>query len=939
MIGTYIWRNLRHRKVRTVLMILSLLVGVGALAALNATVDSYRRYFAGTVAGEVGAFDLVVAREDTEPNPFLDGARLAPLLRAVPGVDAVAERVHSVAAMRAGDKSGDLLLVALDPATDKFGALELTAGELDLAEGPEGVPGAVVLQETADTFGLEVGVAIELQYAAPVTRLAGQAPDESASRRRTTASWVVRGIATQRGVTGQSGNEGVIVGLAAARERFNLGQSAERLLLGYDPELYQSADPQRAAFQARQVSVAVRDALEAADTGYRYIMPRPRAVIDGADAFIFFQALITMYGLLSLGVVGLLIRTLIMTNVQEQTRDMAVLRILGAPRRHLFNLVAIEVAVVGAIGVGLGVLAGQAVNNLVIVPLIAERAAGLGANTPLVSLSAALIAVLTASVVLAVSALAPARKAAGTKVTNAINPGIAEGLGLDELAKLREVHTDVRIPSIGLVVLFFPALIFFAFPLAFDFGVLWMMAALIFGALFAMIVGAAMVFYLVILPMERGLLLVIDGLASRVGYFVRRTVLRGKERNTLIALMIVMSATLPTFLSTSLALEVANTATDRRLNGGAPFRINPPRRLESGRRVRATPLEEQGFELELLAELRAETGFGAAVGRSVSFPTTARDGLGLRDVRVQAVGVDGDLAPVLYSEAVEFTQGDSSALARIVEEPGTAVIGAGLATYFDRSVGDTLVLEGVGRDHMETVTIVGVAKRLGGVGTFTAKQTQVWGGGSTVLVGMDSYRELVNNPLLGPPDRNARLVQTILATSAPGVDESELTSDLRLRYATEHHLSINSTAETIESAQEEAHTGQLFLIVLTAITSVLAVFGVFAVIYVSVYGRRGEIGMMKAMGDSGRHLLAVFVGEALVMTLSATLTGVTAGVVLAYSLRLSEGFRMELPTIFAIDTVVVSAMLILMILASLVGAVIATHSFRRMRAVEISRTL
>jgi ABC-type antimicrobial peptide transport system permease subunit len=327
------------------------------------------------------------------------------------------------------------------------------------------------------------------------------------------------------------------------------------------------------------------------------------------------------------------------------------------------------------------------------------------------------------------------------------------------------------------------------------------------------------------------------------------------------------------------------------------------------------------------------------VALSGSYPTSARDGVGLRDTRVQGLGVDADLVAVLYDEALEIEAGDSSALARIVAEPGTAIIGVGLATFFDLGVGDKLVLVGEGRDHLEKVTVIAVAKRIGGVGTYTAKQTEIWSGSSTVLMGMDTYALLVRDPLLGPLGDDARLAQLLLAAPAADVDESELTSDLRLRYATEHQLAINSTAETVATVAEEAKTGQLFLLVLTAITSVLAVFGVFAVIYVSVYGRRGEIGMMKAMGSPGRHLLAVFVGEALVMTLSATLTGVTAGVVLAYALRLSEAFRAEAPTIFALDQVVVGSMLGMMILASLVSAVIATHTYRRMRAVEILRTL
>ncbi len=936
---TYVLRSMRRRKVRAALMVLALIVGVGALTALNATVDSYRRHYAGTVAGEVGAFDLAISRRDTEANPFLDYPRLEPAIRSVAGVAEVAGRLEGVTVLRHGERTGDVLMVALEASRDRFGALEVITGSLDLGFGPEGLPGAIVLKQTADVFGLQPGDRIEVQYAAPVTRRLGQPADSTASRQRTTANWVVRGIGTQRGITGSASNDGLIVGLAAAQERFGLGHNVERILVGFDPAIYQANDPQRSAFRARQRAMRVREVLDTMEPGLFYTMPRPRAVLEGANLFIFIQSLISLYGLLSLGVVGLLIHTLIMTNVQEQTRDMAVLRIVGAPRRALFNLVTAEVAVIGAIGVAGGILAGQAVNNLVIVPLIAKRSAGLGANVPLISPSAVLSAVLTTSVVLAVSALAPARKAAGTKVTHAINPGVAEGLGLDDLAAMREEHVNLRIPGLGAIVLVYPLLLFFAFPLAFDFGVLWMMALLIFAALAAMIIGASMVFYLVILPAERLLIWLIERLSGRVGYIVRRTALRGRGRNTLIALMIVMSATLPTFLSTSLALQSANAATDRRFTGGAPFVILPPRLLEDGRGRRAVPLAERGFELRLLDQLLTEPAFAHVGLRSVAFPTTVRDGLGLRDARAQVIGAAGDLAEVLYREAVDFEAGDLSSLARIASEPGTAIIGAGLANHFDRGVGDSLLIDGDGRDHVETVRIIAVAKRLGGLGTYSAKQTTIWSGQNTVLVGLDTFRSVVNDPLRGLPDPNARLVQAVLAAPPPDTDELALSSDLRLRYATEHGLGIDSTAETVKSATEEARTGQLFLIVLTALTSVLAVFGVFAVIYVSVYGRRSEIGMLKAVGSPGRYLLSVFVAEAMVMTLSATLTGVTSGVLLAYALRLSEGFRSEMPTVLAIDPLVIFIMLTMMILASLTSAALATHSYRRRRAVEILANL
>ncbi|HQZ70877.1 MAG: ABC transporter permease [Anaerolineae bacterium] len=946
MIGLYVRRNFRRRRVRTVLMILSLVIGVGTLVTLNATVDSYRRYYTGTVASDVGDFDLTITRPDTAPNPFLAIGDLTPRLMAIPGVMGVSPRIQAIVSVRAGVKDGDTAFVALQPDLDQSGAVKVEDGVYDLGTGTTGLPGVFVLQETADVLDISLGDALEIQYAPPETRLKGRDVPASGSLLRTTAQWEVRGIGTQRGLTGRSNNEGVIVDLAVAQERFHLGDEADRLIVEIDPKRYDSNNPEQSSFAARLVGFAVRDALGHDD--FAYNMPRPRAVIDGANQFVFWQSLIMMYGLLSLGVVGLLIRTLIMTNVQEQTRDMAVMRILGAPRRHLFNLVAAEVAAVGLLGIGLGVVVGQLVNNLVVVPLIKDRAAGFIVDLPLVSARAILISVLVSLVVLAISALAPAQRAASTKITNAINPGVADGIGLDDLDRLRERRTDLRISAAGLVILCYPLLVFYVFPLAFDFGILWVLAALIFGALLSLIVGAAMLFFIVILPMERGLLWIIDRLAPHVGYFVRRTVLRGKARNTLISLMIVLSSLLPSFLSTTLALQVANTETDRRLQGGAAFRINPPSSENSQRRREqddgsggpATSAEAAStFKTDILDELRGDPAFRATLGRSRSYRSEVRDGVGMRSAQANVVGIDGDPRSTLYGEAIELVSGSPDTLGRLALEPGTAIIGAGLATYLDRAVGDTVQVVGDGKDHLEELRIVAIAKRIGGVGSFTSKQTDVWSGSTTVLVAMDSYRALTNNPVYGPPDPRLPVVGTLLAAPAADQDESKLTSDLRLRYATEHRLAINSTAETIKTVQQEARTGQIFLVVLTALTSILAIFGVFAVIYVSIYGRRAEIGMLKAVGTPGRQLLYVFVGEAMVMTLSATLTGITAGMLLAYTFRLSEGFRQELPTHFAVDPVVVPAMLVLMILSSFFSAVIATHSLRRRRAIDILRTV
>ncbi|MCB0166957.1 MAG: ABC transporter permease, partial [Anaerolineae bacterium] len=439
----YVLKSLNRRKMRTILMLLALIVGVGALVALSATVDTYERFYLGTVSNTAGDFDLVITKSDIEPDLLIDEQIIPSLAALDPAIERVVPRIQGLADIDVVQsepaepadgvsQSGEFLLlptnqtpgevvhgsaefIALNPDVDDLGHFEVISGTLNFSPGY-----AVVLQETADTFDLQPGDTFDLSYALPVPRQEGVESAADVSTRRARTTLTVSGVALQRGVTGLENNNGVLVDLIYAQVWLGLPARAERVVLAFDESIYGNNDPQASAFQARSIAEKVRNVL---GDSYSYELPRATVLSDTAEAFIFFQALVSIYGILSLSVVGLLVRTMVMTNVREQTRDLALFRILGAPRRYLFSIVAVEVATLGVIGISVGALGGQALTNSVIAPLIAEQAGVPIGDIPLVSANALILSILTAAVVLAVSAYQPARRAAGTKIMYAINPG------------------------------------------------------------------------------------------------------------------------------------------------------------------------------------------------------------------------------------------------------------------------------------------------------------------------------------------------------------------------------------------------------------------------------------------------------------------------------------------------------------------------------------
>lgn len=952
-------------------MLLALMVGVGALVALNATIDIYERFYLATISNSAGDYDLVITKDEIEPNLLIDEQAVIPLIAGSdPDIKRVVPRIQGVVDVDVerpsvrflndpppsggvddGPIHGSAQFVALNRDVDDLGDFEVVSGTINLESGY-----GVVLQETADTFDLRPGDTFDIGYALPVPRQEGVESAANVSTRRAKTRLTVSAVALQRGVTGQEDNDGVLVDLAYAQEWLGIPGQAERIVVAFDGSIYNNNDPQTAAFRARSLAETIQDILGEA---YVYDLPRAAILSNTFEAFIFFQALVSIYGLLSLSVVGLLVRTMVMTNVREQTRDLALFRILGAPRGYLFTLVAAEVATLGVIGIGLGTIGGQVLTNTVIVPLIAEQANVPQADIPLVSTKALLLSVVTAAVVLVVSAYAPARRAAGTKIMYAINPGVAEGLGLDDLAKLRERRIDLKIFWSGLVVLFYPALIFFVFPLAFSFGVLWLQATLIFGSLLLLIVGTSLLFFPVTLPMERLLVGLIRLVADKVGYFAQRNIIRGQNRNTLISLMIVISATLPTFFATTLAIETANTTTDIRLRNGTPLVIRKSGavQVQTDQGGLDPPSDEPPAEVknrftrELLRDLRADGTLGPNVAVTHRFDTTIRDDVGLRDVGVRVYGLDSNLANITYEEGIEWITGGPVSFDELQADPNAVIISQGLSEYFERGLGDTLRLKGEGLDHVRTGRIVGVLGRFSGFNGFTSKRTSAEDGRTGLFLNETAFRELTRDPLDGPYDPTYPITERLMA--APNLRSGLLglpeevgeeaiklvAGDIRQEFGLVEQVSVRSTPEDVQSAQASAQQIQVVIVVLTSISFILAIFGVFVVTYISVYTRRSEIAMLKAFGDSNRHLFGMFLSEALVMTLSATLTGIVAGIILGYVFRYSNSFQSETPTVPAFDTFVTPYMLTLMIIAALVSTLFATWGYLRRKAIEIMRMI
>lgn len=927
MILKYVWKNFSRRKVRTVLMILALLVSMGLIITMSATVETVRQSNVDLIASEVGRYDLTITRPDTASDPFINIATTTPpILAANELINGVYPRFEVPIELAIGSELANATLLALDSTVDTIGFIQVIEGSYTLGNGQ-----IAVLADTANSYGLAVGDRVHLAYSYPLPREKGKIDPAGSSQRRAVKQFTIGSIVRQDGVTQASVRQGIIMALSDAQLWLQLPNQAQRFVITVEPNLYETSNAEIAALRMRAVAQSVQAVL---GEEYDYNIDKAVALDGAAAGFLAIQALLSVYGLTALGIVGLLIHTLVMTNVQEQRRDMAILRILGGRRRYLFNLVIAEIIVIGAIGIGSGVITGQLITTYIIVPLIQNEFEQIGLTSqlqPQVTLSAILPAVIAAFIVLILSTLKPAQDASRTKVMYAINPSVADNIQIEDLAKLRERRPDGKLFLIGITLLAIFALIA-GFQAINAFGNPALQVVFFLLALGVLILGVGFTFFITTVPFERLVLLMMGLIAGRLTYFASRNVGRGQTRNTLISLLVLFSGVLPSFLATQVALDRANLEGTVRQRWGSPLSIEA-----YGWWLPEEEAATYWFTPSFLAnELQTISGIGSVAATSGPYNTTVADTIGLRSAPISVIGVYGPLAEVLYPELVEFTAGDITSLARIQTDPAAIIISEGLAQHLAVTVGNVIHIVGSGRDHQAAFQIIAIARRLPGQANIGQSRTQAQSG-STALIGLEAFRTLKTELGLTPPPPNAPLLVYIFAALTPGTQAQDVQETLNQRYSRRANFWIRLTETDLEESRRNQASQQIFLLVLTIISFTTAVFGVFAVIYVTIYARRIEIGMLKAMGMKQRELTGMLVVEAITMTLGAASAGIAAGATMGYVTTLGIYALQQRPMIMAVDTTVMPFIVFMVVLASMIGATFSARRIVKKRAVEILR--
>ncbi|MGI8728652.1 MAG: ABC transporter permease [Solirubrobacteraceae bacterium] len=840
-------RGLRARPLRTALTALAVVLGVALIAATYIFTDTIDRSISEVFAEANSGTDVVISPRTVDEDFFDDppplDERLVERVRAVEGVTAAAGGIFGDVSIRApdGDPVGSQSFVSsLQP--PPFEQFRFVTGRAPRADSEIGLD-----RDTFEQDGFELGDRVRIvgDEGARSFRLVGAARfGESAS----IAGFPVA-IATlpaAQALTDQRGRVGAIS--VAAADGVAPPQLRGRV---------------RAALQGKPVTVRTGEEDASAQAA------------DLQEQFGFLRTALLVFGGIALFVGAFVIYNTFSITVAQRTRELALLRMLGASRRQVLRSVVLEAAVVGLIASLAGLAAGFA-----LVPALRALLQATGADLPatgsVIATRTLVVALLVGVVVTVLASLVPALRATRIAPIAALRDGLT--------APVRAGRARLAVAALlclaGAGVL--------AYGLAGG-GSGGDTAAILGAGSVAIFLGVALLSPQLVRPVAALLGAPLQRLAGISGRLARENATRNPARTAVTAAALMIGVALVVFVSIFAAgLQGSiDRAVDRAFAGDLTVGV------KSG--FGETPPA-------LAAEVRRVRGVGAV--SSVRFSDAKVAG---EEGSTTVAGIDPATLSEVYT--LRWKQGSDATLGRLGEDG----ILADSSFSGDARVGDRVAL------------LTPAGKRVSYVIRGLLDEGSDFGllGGGLVIpnarlradfdVSDDDF-VFVRFAAGADPERTRGAIDRALAASFP---------DARTRDRGQ------------VKAQQAGQINQVLYLIyaLLALSVVVSLFGIVNTLALSIFERTRELGLLRAVGMSRRQVKRIVRLEAVITSLIGALLGLVLGVLFALAMSRpleSEGFRLTFP---------VATLVLLVAGAAMAGVLAALWPARRAARLDVLRAL
>jgi putative ABC transport system permease protein len=845
--------SLTRKKIRTVLLVISVMISISVLTGVNAGIDGLHKTYMDMVTASLGYTDLLIESnsssrtfQTTSVEPFLHDELIAAYSWRIQHVTPFTSLNETFA------KPSSAYIVGADPEVDEeFGDYTMLEGAFDsIVDALKQQTNSCIVNEYyAERMGLNPGDSLYV---------GGWNFSESVpAKPENVVKLKVMGIIRDYGrvywfdpkdpenfvrVNGE-----VFLNLATAQSLFDVPSNSITHVYVH------LADITKADVAKSRLQKNLGSSYSVASLKAKMLESIEKSVSS-------YRSAASLFGGMSLMVTVMLLLNSMFAAISERKYEIGVLRSIGASRGQIFYMFLLEILFIGVAGALLSIPLSIAVAKLITMsmpaPYIQHVGKAPGAIEFVFSGTTLLNSLLTGTIITLVIGLVPSIAAARVEIVRALRPHMR----VVEMKKAWKALT----PIIGFIFIF---LGLYLIERSFAGVSRWVPSSEIFVGYAMVMIGVIFVTSLVLPIFSKAFAYLLRPFLGRISLLVHRNILLNLRRSVFvyggfaisIALMVALGSLVPTIASYDLSAAKYGFGADVQVWVSAP----------------------PSFADNIKDVEGVESVAGAAyIWYRQS--NMSHDGHYLKNGGVRMIGINStDFFQTVYKFHLTSTldgMTPNQVYSTLITQPRNIILQETLAGRLMVNVGDTVTWVFKNQTHTAEINfrVIALTDFVAGAWETLHKAAEVQG----LYIAIVRFEDIVQyrNVIMGGSNFDQFFISLTLNANITQVIE-DLNQKCR---AYGYRPWIGWVKDTLDRVQNSYNQVETVAFSIVAFSMVISALGIMAAMAYTVLERKREIGILMALGVGRNQNVAIIIGETLLLALLGTTIGAISGFALSY---------------------------------------------------------